>query len=228
MVFVGAARGDISFTFTQGDLAAQVTFDQVGTDLIVTLENISTFDVMAPEQILTAVYFDIPDVTLTPVRAVLSDGSVVRWPVSGDGTDSSGEVGGEYGFLDGLTTVPSDASMVISAVGLDDLIGPGLLFPGEGLWGPPSEAPDGLGYGLLSLGDDQTTGNGMVTGDVPLVDYGVVFTLSLSESFDLESNDWRVMFNYGTEFNPIPAPGALVLGAIGLWSIGLIRRRFAQ
>ena len=124
--------------------------------------------------------------------------------------------------------------MVISAAGLDDLVGPGDLFPGGNLWGPPSTAPDGLGYGTLSVGDDPSSGNGMVTGGIPLISFdplqglapGVVFELSgLPQDFVLEGNVGDVMFNYGTAFAPIPAPGAVVLGAIGLTLIGWVRRR---
>ena len=128
--------------------------------------------------------------------------------------------------MDGVPGVPSGATHVISAVGLDDLIGATSLFPGGSLWGPPSDAPNGLGYGIVSAADDLSIGNKKVTGEVPLVQDGVVFTLSgLSDDFVLEGSISDVMFNYGTEFNPVPAPGACALGALGLGMIGWYRRR---
>ena len=227
LAVVAPAQADLTIGFSQDTLAASVTFDVQGNNLIATLRNVSTFGATAPEEILTGVYFNIYGTgTLTPEMAVLSTGSVVHFPVAGDGTDSNGEIGGEYAYMDGVPGVPSGATHVISAVGLDDLIGATSLFPGGSLWGPPSDAPNGLGYGIVSAADDLSIGNKKVTGEVPLVQDGVVFTLSgLSDDFVLEGSISDVMFNYGTEFNPVPAPGACALGALGLGMIGWYRRR---
>lgn len=220
------AYGDISFSFSDMGLglAADVTFAQDGENLVITLENTSTYDVLAPQQVLTGVFFDLATVTLTPVSVVLANGSFVLFPVSGDGTDSSGEIGGEYGFRDDLTGT-STGELVISAVGMDDLVGKKDLFPGETLWDPDS--PNGLGYGIVSVGDDATVGNTPVTGSVPLVNNGVVFTLSgLPTGFDLDGSVSNVSFNYGTGLNSIiPAPGALLLGMIGLGLARMAVRR---
>lgn len=222
------AYGDISFSFSDMGLglAADVTFAQDGENLVITLENTSTYDVLAPQQVLTGVFFDLATVTLTPVSVVLANGSFVLFPVSGDGTDSNGEIGGEYGFRDDLTGT-STAAMAVVAVGMDDIVGPGDLFPGEALWGPPSDAPNGLGYGIVSAGDDETAGNDKVTGSVPLVNNGVVFTLSgLPTGFDLDGSVSNISFNYGTGLNSIiPAPGALLLGMIGLGLARMAVRR---
>jgi hypothetical protein len=218
----GAVFADLSRTYTEGNLAARATFAQDGTSLVVTLENISPFDVTVPEEVLTAVYFDIPGVTLTPVKAVPTPGSQVLFPVMGDGLDSNGEVGSEWAFRDDLTCGPT--CTVIAGSGLDDTLGPPHLFPGEPLWHPVS--PNGLGYGITSGGDDPSLGNAKVTGAVPLIQNGLVFTLTgLPPGFDLEGNLGRVEFNYGTEFSPTPAPGAVVLGAIGLALVGWWKRR---
>lgn len=231
LAVVAPAQADLTISFSNDTLAATVAFDVQGNNLIAILRNVSTFDVGAPEEVLTGVYFNIDGLganTLTPEKAELADGSVVRFPAVGDGTDSNGEIGGEYAYMNGISGVSSGATHVISAVGLDDLIGPQHLFPGEALWGPSSKAPDGLGYGIVSAADNLNIGNSKVTGDVPLVQDAVKFTLSgLPDDFMLAGSIRDVLFNYGTEFNPVPvpAPGAFALGALGLGMIGWYRRR---
>ena len=104
------------------------------------------------------------------------------------------------------------------------MTGPPDLFPGELLWGP--ESPNGLGYGLVS--SIHADANHAVDGKQPLVQNGVLFTLSgLPTGYDVDGNVDDVMFNYGTEFNPVPVPvpGAIVLGMIGLTMTGMIARR---
>ncbi len=213
--------------FQQDPLAAQATFYTDGSNLLVALENTSAYDVLAPEDVLTGVFFTIDNLganTLVPERAVLYDGSVVLFAVSGDGTDSNGEIGREYAFRDDLTGVPSGATMVIAGVGLNDILGPHGLFPGENLWG----GPDGLGYGILSAGDDPANGNVRVTGGVPLVSTGVLFELSgLPDGFTLEGNVRDVMYNYGTAFNSVPDPSSGLLIMLGLTVVGCRKRRFA-
>lgn len=220
------AFADLTVTFSQDHLAARATFVQDGTDLFVTLENISTFDVLAPSDVLTAVYFDMDGaITLTKVRATLTDGSEVLFPPENndDGLDANGEVGGEYAYRNNLS---GPAHNVISGVGLDDYMGPNDLFPGTPLWGPPSDSPNGLGYGITSDGDDPTVGNAKVTGDVPLVRSGIIFEFSgLPIGYDLDTSVHNVLFNYGTEFSPTPAPSAMALGATGLAIAGWWTRR---
>ena len=230
-----ASGGSVQVVISVGDLVGRVTFDQDGQNLLVTLENIAPSGATCPEEVLTGVYFDLLGLTseqlgdLVRVRAVLTPGSVVVNPVSGDGLDTNDEVGAEYGFGHELPSgLPG--RMVISAVGLDDYIGPPHLFPGENLWGPPSDAPDGLGYGIISgLGP---MANAKVQ-EVPLVQNGVIFTLSgLPEGFVLHESPVHVQvaaLNYGTEFNPVvPVPSAVWGGMMLLVAMGVvagIRRR---
>jgi len=228
-LLAGPVSADLVVNFTLGDLAARATFAESNGNLVITLENLSTADVIEPAQVLTGVYFDIDGVTFTPLSAVLTPGSSVLFSEMSNttnGLDSNGEVGAEFAFRDDLTGVPSGASMVIASVGLDDELGPNHLFPGEALWGPPSDAPDGLGYGIVSAGYNPNSGNSKVTGDVPLIQNGVIFTLSASTGFNPDDIT-GVVFNYGTGFNPTPAPGAVALGAIGLGMVGWLKKRFA-
>jgi hypothetical protein len=64
-----------------GTLAAAVTFEASGTELVVTLTNTSPADVVNPAQVLTGVFFTLAgDPTLIPVSAMLNDGSTVLCP----------------------------------------------------------------------------------------------------------------------------------------------------
>ena len=216
------------FSFSEGRHAAQVTFAQDGTTLSVTLENTSTFDVLNPGDVLTGVYFDIDNLDgaqLIPLGAYLSSGSSILFGDDG-WDDDDGGIGGEYGFRDDLFGILPDISMVISAVGLGDLIGPPHLFPGANLVGPPSGSPAGIDFGLVSVFDDPLTGNRPVTGKSPLVSNSVEFELAgLPGDFVLDGNVSGVRFNYGSNFSPIPEPSTLVLMAFGVAATFMRRRR---
>ena len=171
---------------------------------------------------LTAGYFDLPDVTLTPVRSVLTDGSTVLFPARGDGLDTDDELDGEDGFHDDLATVPSGARMIISAVSLDDLIGPHDLLPDEPLLNPAS--PNGLEYGIVNgIADD---GNSTVTGVPLLVKDGATFrSIDLPKRVD-GSKISRVMYGMADDPRsvPVPAAGAVLLGTMmGLGVVGCLR-----
>ncbi|MEE8170441.1 MAG: XDD4 family exosortase-dependent surface protein, partial [Phycisphaerae bacterium] len=125
-----------------GNLSASVAFETSGTDLLITLSNTSTADVLDPAEILTAVFFNIAaaPMTLTPVSAVIGPSSTVLF----GGTDPGGGVGGEWAFRDSLQGAPGGRSYGISSTSFG-LFSAAYLFPGSDLERP--RAPDGLQYG---------------------------------------------------------------------------------
>lgn len=89
--FVTAAP--ITFSATVGSRSASATFDTSGTDLIVTVSNTATGDVLVPVDVLTAVFFNVAGgpLSLTRTSAVVDGGSVLHFGV----TDPGNVVGGE-------------------------------------------------------------------------------------------------------------------------------------
>ncbi len=217
----GAVASPITFSATFGSRAAQATFDTSGSDLVITLHNTSSADVFQPDQILTALFFDVsgPALGLTRTSAVVPPGSTTWFGT----TDPGGVVGGEWAYVEQLVGAPLGAAYGISSTGLG-LFGPGDVFPGSNLQGPAS--PGGLEYGLTSTADNTVTGNTPVTGSYALVQDTVVFTLSgLPGGFDPSQAIRNVVWQYGTSLTEtrLPEPGSLAL----LCAAGLLvaRRR---
>ncbi len=209
--------GDYSASGTGNNgvlLSARVLFeyDSANAELRVTLWNTASSDVLAPEDVLTAVFFDIDPntTTLTRKSAVLNAGSVVLW-----GPDGGGNVGGEWAYKANLSGAPANAALGLSSIGTG-LFGPGDLFdPDANLAGP--ESPDGLQYGLLSAGDDIASGNAAVTGGFPLIKNSVVFLLGVQGTIN-SIPPGSVSFQYGTDLNEpnitVPEPTTMIAGAL--------------
>ena len=229
----------VTVTQTEGQRSASVTFEvKSGGFLEVTLRNTSGFDVAEPEDVLTAVFFDLAgDPTLTRVSGLLASGSVVQWANNNKEKALDGVIGGEWAYQTGLPwpalVVPfgfsgstGGQSQGISCVGLD-FFDKFHRFPGDDLQKP--DAPNGLNYGLLSKGYGGA-GNSAVTGQFPLIQNSVVFVLGgLPAGFDPETDVTNVEFQYGTDLFLIPEPvtmAGLVLG-IGCLARYVRRRRVA-
>lgn len=222
---LSAPAGDLTVSASVGNLAAAAKFQASGSNLIVTLTNTSTFDVLVPADVLTCLFFDVSGapLSLTTVSAIVPPTSTVLFGVSGPG----GEVGGEWEYEDGLIGAPQNAAYGIGSSGLG-LFGSGQMFPGANLQGPAGV--DGLQYGLVSAGDDPNNGNTPVTGSNALIKNEVVFTLAgLPVGFDPETMIKNVNWQYGTSLTEpnIPEPASLGLLLAGA-AVVVLRRRNAS
>lgn len=238
-LLAGQGWAAITFVGSSGSLAAEVTFDQSGSDLIITLTNTSSADVLVPSDVLTGVFFQLStQESLTRVSALLNAGSTVFYDP--DGQPVGGVVGGEFAYKDDVagSEGPGDGAYGISSTGLDDAFGPGDLFPGPDLASPLS--PDGPQYGILSAGDNTSTGNSGVTDSGGMIKNSVVFTLSgLSSNFDL-AGVTDVWFQYGTslaqpsfegeekddsDLPGVPEPASIAAWLLGAGAFGFVLRR---
>lgn len=237
----------VTFTFSSGTRAASADFAIAGSTLTLTLTNTYVGDGNVPTDMLTAVFFKVPNTTATRTSVVLAAGSTVYYDP--DGQPAGGVVGGEYAYKGGLSVGdPNDASAPtanagVSSVGLG-LFGPGDRFPGADLQSPAS--PDGLQYGLLPAGWVTTGDNGGVTGSGGLIKNAVVATLS-NITF-AEADISAVYFQYGTALNeprypggkngggggtdpepdPVPEPATLGLSLLSAAALGWATHRRRQ
>jgi len=240
------------------NLKAQATFSVVNNQLKILLTNNSTFDVLVPADVLTALFFDlVGDPQLIPVSATLPTGAQVFFGGVVAGAPyfpSDRDVGTEWAFsgqvdfststdpaLKGIYDLLGEVSAV-SAAGFD-IFGPHDMFNEAD---PPlysQTPPDGLAYGILSSGDNPTTGNAG-TQAVPLIKSSVEFILDAPTGYTLTEQSIRaVRFQYGTDFDEpylrivpgslgdVPEPASLVVwsaiaGAVVV--IGRLRKRASR
>ena len=197
-LLVGQMAQAIQFVGSSGSLAASVTFSAAGGVLTVTLANTSAADVLVPADVLTAVFFDLAGPSLTSASALLGPGSTVVYDP--DGQPVGGVVGGEWAYGAGLSGAPGGAARGISSAGFG-LFG-AATFPGPELNGNAASV-NGVGYGILSAGDNIATGNNGVVGNPGVIDSAgliknsVVFTLTYSGVLN-EADIRNVSFQYGT------------------------------
>jgi hypothetical protein len=226
----------INFTGTGEDgasgnaLSASATFNLVGNDLSITLQNTGAAATQ-PGDVLTIVYFNLNGTpngtpTLTPVSAALGAGSSLINP----GLDS-GSIGGNWQYLN--TSGPHGATAGISTTGFNGQFGP------SGNFGTPTAKVDGVGFGIVNgLGSNPNGGLYRT-----LVNNEVVFDVTLPDGYSL-TNITDVGFQYGTSADepyvtgtnsssqsvssvPDVASTGMLLGCV-LGGMALLRKKLAK
>jgi hypothetical protein len=227
-IFFLSAGSSHALTFTQSgvnaetgtELEATVSFELVGSQLEVTLENSGSGDVVAPVDILQAVYWDIADnVSLSLVSATTE--MECEFPKSKTGTascspggtyttETNPDIGEMYAY--NPDTAPPEVG--IGSAGLGNFGGTG-----------------GMEWGILSAGDDLSTYNGGMT-ERMFVNNSTKFTLDISTtdgSTPTAVGDLgitKVAFNFGTSTNLlVPEPGTLALFPLAAAGVLVARRR---
>jgi hypothetical protein len=218
-------------------LSASADFIISGSELHITLTNTSTADVLAPSDVLTALYFNVAgNPALTRISAMLAGSSTVLFapvsPVSGTASTTGPDVGGEWLYATGISG-PGGANQAIDSNGTSGAPATDRFRTDSNLQGP--DQPDGLQYGITSAGDNAATGNAAVTGNNALIQNSVIYKLgNLPGGFAL-SDISKVSFQYGTSLSEpnltVAEPGSLLLlgtGLVGLWLMGRRRMKGAR
>ncbi len=253
LIFYGAAQG-VFQDKDPYDLSASAAFSLQDGKLQVILTNTHATGVKVPIDVLTGVFFSLPEgFSLQPVSALLPEGSSVLNVPSGYANNP--DVGAEWAYRDWIPNLvppggePLSTNRGISSSGLG-VFGPEHLFPNTtgNLSGP--ESPDGLQYGIASAGGIHNNANPKVKAEA-LIKNSVTFLL---EAYVFDGNVWtswtpesldgfitNVWFQYGTGTDepgyegiiytngdhapPNPVPEPATALLVGLSLLGLAARK---
>jgi hypothetical protein len=212
-----------------GDLKADVTFEQMGSDLKITLSNSSAKPVEKPEQVLTGVFFNILQnpslLQATPGHTAMAPDGVVNAPSS---TDMN--VGGEWAYKKSDSSLLSNYHQGVSSSGLGILGKHDRFSSGSNLAAPAS--PSGMEYGIISPGGIGP-GVNMPIKTKPFIKNSAIFLFPGMGDLDLKNLDKTVRFQYGTSVSEPyiigssnPEPGSLAVLGLGAGPlVARLRRR---
>jgi|SRR5579871_2995985 len=215
-------------------LKASVVFAVSNSDLVVTISNLGTFDPSKPEDILTALFFEIPgDPKLTPLSATLvTDSSVLAFPLP---VGFNGDVSGEWAYRNDLVGAPEGDDEGISTVNLKWFGNKKYDFPGENI--SHHKQVGGINFGLTTMNDMPGNNKGQLKNSA-VIDDSVQFVFALPADFNVNLDEITdPVVQYGSnlkeahtqldgEPQTIPEPSSIMLVAAGLAGVlGFMRRK---
>lgn len=212
-----------TYSFTSGSYSAQAIFTKNGTDLEILFRNTSTVAVASNPYVLTGLFFNADDTSLTKNSLSLASGSVfVR-------TDSSLESADKHWAYKGNVSTGSDTwNHGIGAAGFG-IFGNSDAFAGGG----SSPVLDGVDYGLV--GELSTNPSSGLLNN--LIDDQIKIVLSGWSGTDIT----KVRFQWGSSLSensttitgvPVPEPAydqmaaLLMLGGLGILRYRRNREQF--
>lgn len=209
--------------------SGEALFEINGYMLTITLTNLTPGNLISIGHVLTALTWDITDtgVTLTPLLALIPEGSYLVGENSGDVSEIS-DLSSEWGFKSDIAA-DSIGSFGISTVGDinfgEDEFGPSDRFDADhNLFPPPSGSLNGIEGGIVGPTVDFTA-NGFVN-QGPFVDNQMVFTFDFTGNLSIDDIT-NVQALYGTDGAPVgvPEPATLLLVGSGLLGGAFFRKR---
>jgi len=218
-----------SVTYSEGDLKAQAIFEINGSDLFVTLANLSLADVTKPEDVLTALLFNLKMgntlVSLTPGSASMQAFGGSSLDFTSRTIDATSSAGTVNKTCDGVVDIEGGPGCITAGTGQYDVGGEwafasnisgyngftmGIGSAGLDVFGNPSFGSNNLAgpvavnggqYGLSSLGDNPAT-DIVGKGYNPVTQNAVQFKFTSLQLAGLSLSDpgaLSVGFQYGTD-----------------------------
>ncbi|MBF2020093.1 MAG: PEP-CTERM sorting domain-containing protein [Hydrococcus sp. C42_A2020_068] len=230
-----APAAAVIFTGSQGNLAASADFQISGNTLTLTLTNTSTADSNVPSDVLTAVFFKLPNnINLTLNSVFLNNGSnllhngVVQ---TNPGDIKAPPFAGGWALPNNFGSIPGGANQGLGTAGLGIFQGNVVNIPGQG---------GNFNYGLVGSGYTSAGDNAPVLAS-KLIKNSIVFNLS-GVSGLAEQDISNVSFQYGTSLNETRIPGnpsttpppvrdvpepstTAAIGLLALSSLGLLKKK---
>jgi len=223
-----AIAGPFTASYGLGNLSGLVTFDQVGSNLVVTLTNTGKVDPTTPAEILTGIYFNLAgDPALTGVSADICAGCTL----SEDGAlgipPNTLSVAGEWAFRHKTGFGYGGTNFGLSAVAAGSRFTDTYLIAGPNSNQSGEAGPGGIDYGLATANDTEVGDKSSLWAQ-PLISNQVIFTLAgLPGNFDINAIGAisNIQFQFNTASREAPEPATILLLGVGAAGAAFMRRR---